>query len=188
MTDLILPDDWAKLPSPRPMNAEDRSWYVRYGEDLEARFIEQIVPRLGIAIKLNPAKNHNRYAPDLIVMGKQLADLKHQSKPFFTSWRYGIAPQFAVTFNHKDYVRYSENYPDIVIYWWVEREDETGYGATVRRMNAVWRCPLTTLATAIENGKVHLHEYDNRKFDQNGNAKASYVFDVRDFELLWREL
>jgi hypothetical protein len=38
--------------------------------------------------------------------------------------------------------------------------------------------------TLITNGKAVKHEYKNRKDDTKGNAKISYVFDLRDLDKL----
>ncbi|MDO4705225.1 MAG: hypothetical protein Q4A98_03305 [Comamonadaceae bacterium] len=69
--------------------------------------------------RINPAKNMDKTAPDLIIDGA-ISDLKTQNTPFFTASRYGLDPRFAVTFNRKDYERYKRIYPSIVIYFWID--------------------------------------------------------------------
>lgn len=135
---------------------------------------------------IHPEKKTNPYAPDLLLGEGQLADLKTQIKPFFTSARYGIDPTYAVSFNEKDYLRYNQRYPGLVIFWWIVREPEYGYGQYTKRINGVWRVGMGEITHRIRKGIVPLHEYRNRVNDQQGNGKASYIFDLRTFKELWR--
>jgi hypothetical protein len=65
----------------------------------ELRSRRDELPALGCKGELNPAKQLDPYAPDLVVEG-HLADLRCQRTPFFKVQElYGIDPQFAVTFN-----------------------------------------------------------------------------------------
>ena len=53
-----------------------------------------------------------------------LADLKTQTTPFFTSSRYGIDSQFAVTFNRNDFERYldyeNKLQKPVHIFFWID--------------------------------------------------------------------
>jgi hypothetical protein len=98
-----------------PHGTEDKQWWLRHGERLEADFVELCVTHLALDVCLNPAKLVDPTAPDLLVDGK-IADLKTQNTPFFTASRYGLDPRFTITFNWKDYERYRKLYPDIIIF------------------------------------------------------------------------
>ncbi|NBT26093.1 MAG: hypothetical protein EBT09_05980 [Actinobacteria bacterium] len=98
-----------------PHGTEDKQWWLRHGERLEADFVELCVTHLALDVCLNPAKLVDPTAPNLLVDGK-IADLKTQNKPFFTASRYGLDPCFTITFNRNDYERYRKLYPDIIIF------------------------------------------------------------------------
>lgn len=154
----------------------------------EREFVERVAPRLKIKVAINPAKAHDAFAPDLVRADKRLADLKKQTTPFFTAQRYGLSPQYAVTFNEKDYLRYKELYPGIAVYFWVKWERQSyppkNPTITVPAMEGVWVTAFTTLASLIESGQLRLHRYRRRVNDAAGNAKASYVLDVRRLQLV----
>lgn len=172
-------------------DTEDKSWWCQDGVLREEDFVARIAPKLGLEAQINPAKDQDKFAPDLIVNGR-LADLKCQTTPFFTARKAfrseahssGIDPQFTVTFNRKDYARYTELYPDLDIYFWVEWSAETRYGVTILPMIGVYKVRFAEIARAIESEDVHLHDYLRRKNDTAGNARNSYGFDVRTFECL----
>lgn len=171
-------------------DTEDKQWWVIEWRRKETLFVDEVCPRLGLKARINPAKKHDPFAPDIVVQGV-LADLKCQQTPFFKAGElYGIDPQFAVTFNQKDHLRYNERYPDIVIYYWLDWQEteKTIRGQTyrVKPMSGVWRVPFRTLSEMISGGKAPLHSYQRRVNDTRGNAKASYVFDVRWFECLYQ--
>jgi len=171
-----------------PRDAQDKAWFVAYGQAVEQRFVDEIAPLLGLPIRIHPDKAMNPYGPDLLIGGSQLADLKTKIRPFFTSEKlFGIPPTYAMSFNRKDYLRYREKYPSIVLYWWIVREPEERYGIKTCAIEGVWRVRFAELAARIEAGEAPLHEYQNRVNDQQGNGKSSYIFDLRTFEQLWRK-
>lgn len=174
-------------------NTEDKQTWCKEGEKLEKAFVEEIVPKLGLDIGINPQKRADPYVIDLIDRtNNRFADLKSQNTPFFSSGRYvypkngqNYDPAYTMTFNKKDYERYKVLYPDCDIYVcinWTQLE----YGdKKVNFVNGVWRAHFYAMAQAIENGDVILHEYIHRKNDDK-NAKSSYLFDLRDEEIFER--
>lgn len=166
-------------------NTEDRDkWYV-WGENHEKDFIEKVVPRLGVDIRINPEKKKRAWAIDLYdYTSGRYADLKVQKTPFFTASKYTYCskkydPTYTVTFNRKDYEKYSEEYPDCDIYYWVNWEQLSGYGATVQQIRGVWRASFSVMRGMIERGDVSLHPYTYRKNDDH-NAKDSFLFLLSD--------
>jgi len=112
-----------------------------------------------------------------------LGDLKVQNTPFFQAdIRYGIDPQYAVVFNHKDKIRYERLYPDIEIYFWVDwmvtRFVSGSQEIHVQPMTGIWYIPFNKLIGILKNAP--LHYYQQRKYDTKGNAKASYVLNLGD--------
>jgi len=158
-----------------------KSLWCKEGEKIEVAFVKKYGEALGLSI--NPEKTHNPYAPDLVYKKEQLADLKTQNTPFFKSKKlYGIDATYAVVFNRKDAVRYYRNYPDIVIYFWIEWHSvkfKMGtYSIEVEYINGVWKIPFRDLIQLLKDAP--LHEYQQRKDDKKGNARSSFVLDIRN--------
>jgi hypothetical protein len=169
-------------------SSQDKNFWVEAGADKERVFVEQVLPELGFKGDLNPEKQLDPYAADLVVEG-HLADLKCQRTPFFKAQElYEIDSQFAVTFNQKDYERYCDRYPSVDIFFWVVWQTtakEIGDRVyTVNPMAGVWRASFPALRRNIEQQRVGAHAYLERLFDTQGNAKKSFVFDLRRFEFL----
>lgn len=169
-------------------DVEDRlAWYI-HGEAKEQTFIRLFGEQLNIIT--NPEKYTNPAAIDLYQPEtRQLIDLKTANTPFFTSERnYGIPPRFAVTLNQIDVERYQNLYPDMTLYFWVDwiaiRYVSTSarYGNTeiiIDPLHGVWSISLQQVLTIIQNERPPLHPYGNRRNDQRGNARYSYVLDLR---------
>src|ERR1700761_963749 len=94
-------------------------WYVA-GKTSETVFVNKYGKKLGLI--LNPKKKFDNYTADLVnVSTNNLAELKTRNTPFFqTVERYSIDPQYAVTFNVKDFLRYLKFYPGIEVYYWID--------------------------------------------------------------------
>ena len=56
----------------------------------------------------------------------------------------------------------------------------------VAPLAGVWRAPFAQLATLIEQRTAPLHVYQRRQDDLQGNAKESYLVDVRGLECLYQ--
>jgi len=172
-------------------NTEDKKyWCEKYGVEHETIFCDLMTNVLKLPTIINPEKTTNRYAPDLLV-NDHLADLKFVGTPFYTSARISnINPQYCVTFDHKDYIRYKTLYPDIYVFFWVKYPDSTGHYSeevvNIKAMNHVFFVPFSRLQSYIENEGVKYHEYNRRKDDTDGNARGAYLFDVRSFRCLYQ--
>ena len=91
-----------------PINNQDRFAYYKLGERYENKFVD-ICKAHNIDAGINPEKETNPYAPDLIMNGK-VSDLKTQTLPFFKSKeKFNIPPEDAITLNRKDVERYKKN-------------------------------------------------------------------------------
>jgi len=167
-----------------PHNTEDKNWWLLHGVGLENRFIRICNEKLNLDALINPEKKNNPYAPDLIV-NKRIADLKTQNTPFFTSTRYKIEPRFAVTFNRKDYERYKTLYPDIDIYFWVDWIQTEWRGIKVDYLGGIFTLPFKSVQEIIENENAPEHHYMHRVNDNAGNAKSSFILDIRSFHKLF---
>ena len=148
-------------------NTEDKKWWCNHGEGLERDFVLYWQKYSFIPIQINPEKKTNPYAPDLII-GGEVADLKTQTKPFRTAYRYDREPLYTVTFNRKDYERYSKEYPNILVVFWV------------KWLKSIYAIGFEELANLIK--KAPEHHYIKRKNDTKGNAKSSFLLDIRDME------
>ena len=108
---------------------------------------------------------------------------KQQNTPFFKSNSlYKINPTYAVVFNRKDAVRYWQKYRDIIIYFWVEWHSVKfimgNFEQNVEYINGVWRIPFGDLVSILKTAPEH--SYQQRKNDTKGNAKSSFVLDIRN--------
>lgn len=171
-------------------NTEDKSWWCHHGENLERSFVNICQTQFALDVKINPEKVQNRYAPDLILTENgvdQLSDLKTQNTPFFTSKRYGMDPQYTVTFNRKDYERYKQLYPEIIIFFWLDWKQTEWKSFRTNYLAGIFRVNFHDMMTAIESGKVPEHSYIYRVNDTAGNAKSSFLFDVRTFECIFKK-
>lgn len=163
-------------------DSEDKGWWCHHGLALERAFVELCNNRLGLPAEENPEKRHNPYAPDLIVSGR-VADLKVQNTPFFVASRYRLDPRRSVTFNRKDYERYSARYPHIDIYFWVDWVQTESQFGQVDYLAGIYRLPFAEVARLIESGAPE-HSYLHRRDDTQGNAKSSFLLRLDDFEVL----
>lgn len=164
-------------------NTEDKGWWCQHGVQLELAFVGICESELGLDARINPAKESDPYAPDLVVNGR-LADLKVQNTPFFVSRRYGLDPRRSVTFNRKDYERYGSRYPGIDIYFWVDWiQTESKFGR-VDYLAGIYRLPFADVARLIEDGAPE-HGYIHRRNDTQGNAKSSFLLNLDDFQTLF---
>ena len=157
-----------------------KNW-CKDGEKIEHAFVRTHGQNLGLEI--NPEKTTNPYAPDLLYNNEQLADLKTQNTPFFKAEKlYGIDPSYAVVFNRKDAVRYYREYPNIIIYFWVEwhsvKFQMGNFERNVKYINGVWRIDFQDLIEVLKSSKEHF--YQQRVNDTKGNAKSSFVLDIRN--------
>ena len=80
-------------------------------------------------------------------------------------------------------------YPDIDIYFWVnwsqlEYESRAGAKVSIEPLAGVWYSSFQKMADNIAIGKYPLHQYLRRKYDVKGNAKASFLVDLRDLTSL----
>lgn len=160
---------------------QDKGPWCSHGASTERVFVERFGQQLGLMI--NPEKVKNRYAPDLWnTKTLKRGDLKVQNTPFFQAKpRFGIDPQHAAVFNHKDRVRYKEKYPDIEIYFWVDwvavRFTSGKQAVGVNPLSGVWFIPFAELDAILE--KAPLHRYQQRVDDTKGNAKSSYIINLK---------
>lgn len=168
----------------REVNHSDlqaKTLWCRDGERIEEAFVQKFGKELKLTI--NPEKVDNPYAPDLVHNGKQLADLKTQNTPFFKAGKlYDIDPSYAVVFNRKDAVRYYRKYPDIIIYFWVEwhsvKFEMNNFTQEVEYINGVYRIPFKDLIPILQISPEH--SYQQRIDDNKGNAKSSFVLNIRN--------
>ncbi len=172
------------------LNTEDKlAWCEKFGVSAELGFTLSRMHELEIGAYLNPQKVKDIYTHDLFAVFQ--SDLKTVRTPLFKSKElYGIDPQYAVTFNLKDAERYKSLYPNIVVLFdvkWDRDNCEKQIGNSVysvRPMHATYAGFLKDIANAIEKSGGHKIEYARRKDDTSGNAKESYVFDIRHLHKL----
>lgn len=152
-----------------PSSNEDKEAWCKLGDELEKQFVVRMFDT-GLSVFRNPAKATDPFANDVYAVMQ--ADIKSIRTPFRTADRYGIDPEFAITINEKDLKRYKEKYPNIIIFLDIDYPSYKG----------VRLATLGLLRRFVKMGMAKKHEYLNRQNDTQGNAKASYVFDLRWFD------
>lgn len=162
---------------------QDKSLWCEKGISYEETFINKY--GAGLNLKINPQKGTDRYAPDLVNKQGMVADLKTQNTPFFQAkLLYSLDPQYAVTFNVNDFNRYKDRYPGIEIFFWVKwvvtRFESNSRSIIVNPMEGVWYIPFDKLIELAKTAPIH--RYKQRQEDNKGNARDSYVFDLRAAE------
>jgi len=170
-------------------NEDKAAWCEAYGTKVESQFVGERLFNLGVIGFMNPEKRINKYAHDIFVQLK--GDVKTVRTPYFKAQEHhGIDPQYAVTFNSKDGKRYFDLYPDILVAFdvkWEEPNCSKEIGSkvyTVAPMHLTAVGFLTNIWQAIQAGGEQVVEYQRRIYDQSGNAKTSYVFDVRNLHVI----
>lgn len=162
------------------LSTEDKDAWCAEGEVYERAFVK-LAPYIGVNAEINPAKETNDYAIDLIVDGR-VTDLKRQKTPFFKAKsKLNGDPQHTVTFNTIDYERYKEKLPhagSIDILFWVSWERENRYEVTVNEMDGIWRVSMPEIIHMVEQGGLEPHEYKKRT-KHGRNATHSYGLDLR---------
>lgn len=156
--------------------------WCKDGEQLEHEFLHLFGSRFGL--RLNEQKHKDPTVPDFIhTASDRYVDLKTQNTPFFNARRYGVEPQFAVTLNKIDVDRYTRLYPGLIILYhvnWlaVKLLKPDGSFIEVSPMEGIWAASIRHIPALCR--RKNLHSYLQRKADQSGNAKDSYVLDLRN--------
>jgi len=163
-------------------NLQIREPWFEIGRASEQVFVDKYGRELGLSI--NPEKVVNKFTVDLLNLKTQgFGDLKTQHTPFFEALdKYSINPQYAVTFNKKDYLRYIKFYPDIEVYFWVDwivtKFEKNNKAIEVNPMNGVWKIDLDGIRRLVE--AAPLHYYLQRVHDTIGNNKGSYILELNN--------
>lgn len=155
------------------------------GETIEEAFARKYKDLLNV--KINPVKETNPYAPDLLIKDKHIGDLKTQNTPFFMAKeKFSMDPTTTVVFNLKDRVRYAEKYPDVTIIFWVDWmalkmiHKTSGKNYECQELHGVWAASFNRLCKIMDSSPIH--HYSRRQNDLKGNAKASYVIDLKKLQ------
>lgn len=164
------------------MITEDKQAWCDAAEAQERAFAVNRLFDLGLSGAVNVAKRADPFTHDLFINFQ--ADLKSVRTPLFMAKDlYGIDPQYAVTFNIKDGNRYAKLYPNIVVVFdvnWAETEKELGEKVyRVNKMHETYAGFLDDIRRAIMLDGSKRIEYHRRTEDTQGNARSSWVFDVR---------
>ena len=169
-----------------PSTEKKHLWYG-IGEEYERQFIEDICPKISLKAMINPKKEKEPWACDLLVNGAP-ADLKRQTEPFYTASKYGFDAQYTVTLNQKDIDRYAAAYDPRVfnIYFWVTWEHSEKFNQKINRMQAVAVASMLTVLNIAESSDAKWHYYQRRgEGDPNRNATNSLLIDIRRLGLVY---
>lgn len=169
------------MSSNNPPSPQNKDAWLEIGTDFETEFVENIAPTLGLDAQINPEKEEDVSSIDLVVDGR-LTDLKRQTTPFFTAQqKFGIDPQYTVTFNTNDYERYKKKlkkHGSIDILFWVSWTEEQRFNIQVDQMDGIWKVSMAEIILMVEQENAESHEYINRSKGSR-NATESYGLDLR---------
>jgi hypothetical protein len=154
----------------QPTDNQDKLSWFEYGEQKEIEFLSS-KQFTQVALKLNPEKESDKTANDLIARFR--ADLKTVRTVFKTADRYGLDPKFTIAINRKDVEHYVKRYPNILIIFDIDIDGFQG----------VKIATLDRLLRIIYFGTPE-HSYIHREKDDQGNAKSSFLFDLRLLDTL----
>ena len=164
-------------------NTEDKKWWIEYGVKKEAEFLQWCEERnlyAGLQKSSAPV-----YYPEFTYQGRYL-DLKTVQTPFFMAGKkYGIDPNFAITLNTQDVLDCTHKYPKCQIIFDIDWESTTQFGVSVKARKEIRFLSYEKMQELIKEAPIH--QYHKRGDDLQGNAKGSYILDVRDIELGWVE-
>ncbi|MHD0644598.1 hypothetical protein ACYPKM_03025 [Pseudomonas aeruginosa] len=176
------------------IDTEDKEKWCLEGYERELAFVKHMNKYSSLSVSINPEKQWNECAPDLLVPGYGKCDLKSQQTPFFRSGKMGIDPNYAFTLNLKDVIRYRSLYPGLGIFFWLEwiNNSHERYGSVDYKWG-VYFSTIKEVLGIIDAGIAPCHEYENRKeakgepnperekrgMNADGNAKASYLLNVQ---------
>ena len=154
------------------IDLNDKKAWCDLGLELEKEFVSN--SRFSdVTIGMNPSKSFDKYTYDMKI--EMPCDLKTITTPWiYSEEMFGIPSDYAISINRKDLRRYYSLYPNIIIIFDVQYEN---YKATH------WS-DLDRLRILVKQNKAFLHKYKNRVDDNIGNAKDSYVLDVRKLPIL----
>ena len=179
----------------QPTDYADKEGWYKYGEHTEKYFAEVFCPSIGIYnIRINPEKEYNKYAPDLLI-DDNLADLKGCYKPFFTTQsKFGMPPESSVSFDRVDYCRYMSYYSSIKTIFWLDWEAQCKYGVDVKEVRAIYVLPLSYIHKLVINKTAKEYNITKRGFDKDhfkknvlgGEHLGNYVMPLAGFPYLWK--
>jgi len=165
------------------MNNQDKAKWCERGQEDEQAFLA-IAADYRLYLVEHPNKAGDIYETDYqLANGLMDVDLKHVTTPFFKAGNYGYDPDYTVTFNHKDYIRYRYKYPewgnDMAILFWVEWDAQTRFDVNVADITGVWSLRLGHFDEMVRRGKLSCHSYLHRTGESGTNAKHSWLVDLR---------
>lgn len=169
---------------------QDKKTWCKTGETLEVEFLKKFGDKFDL--RANEEKSNNPTLPDFIHNGtSRYVDLKTQNTPFFSASKYQQNRQYAVTFNNIDLQRYRELYPRITVIFhviWEATKIKYDDGRTfeVRPMSGIWAATIEHISKHCTADKYHA--YQQRVSDNKGNAKGSFVLDLRCLTEKHREI
>lgn len=156
---------------------EDKAAWCEAGAKAEVEFARRL-RKFGFSGGINIEKDDDPFAHDLFVTVP--SDLKTVRTPLFMARElYGLDPQYTVTFNVKDGQRYAKLYPNILVIFDVKWDVTEWNDKKVEPMHRTYAGFLSDIRRAIKAAGVQKIRYQRRISDTGGNAKESFVFDVR---------
>lgn len=167
------------------IDLQDKAAWCEKGAEDEAYFLEHVAPAYNLPLIVHPGKSTDKYETDFQTIDRKTdVDLKHVTTPFYTAGQYDCDPDFTVTFNHKDYIRYRYKYPEsgdraLIIMFWCHWEWGNEYQTVVAPIRGIWSVTIATVDGWIRAREIPCHSYQQRQGECGSNAKHSWLIDLR---------
>lgn len=181
MSDLLAAARHSQTPGGLPpsggLSLEDKPAWCAAGAQAEVEFCQRL-RKFGFGGGINIEKESDPFVHDLFLTLP--SDLKSVRTPLFMARElYDLDPQYTVTFNVKDGQRYARLYPNILVVFDVRWDTLKWNHYEVEPMHRTYAGFLPDIRRAIKQSGSQRIKYQRRISDTAGNAKESFVFDVR---------
>ena len=163
-------------------DTEDKTWWIGWGNQKEQDFLK-LCAREAILPGIKKSSG-SKFRPEYTYQGGYL-DLKTVETPFFLAQKhYGVDSNFAVSLNKPDVLDCTYKYPKCQLVFWVQWVSEIKYGVAVETRHEIRFLSYERMRELVSHAPEHI--YQKRIDDNKGNAKESYILDLRDMEFIWQ--
>jgi hypothetical protein len=168
----------------KPGNNQNLKAWRKWHLGMTKIFVNKVAPCFGISAKINLGKLEDRGTVDVLVEsgGQDIpTELAVVNTPYYTAWKHGVNPDYAVSFNVRQLETLSAVEVPTLIIFWVEYPSSIAFGRRIEATRRVYWNWVSKFVAQVRKNKPPMHEYNERKEDPGENAESSYVLDIRNY-------
>jgi hypothetical protein len=168
----------------KPGNNQNLKSWRKWHLGMTTQFVNKVSMCFGISADTNLGKREDLGTVDMLVKSGGVdipAELVVVNTPYYTSWKHGINPEFAVSFNVRQLETLSTLTAPTLIIFWIEYPASIAFGRRMEATRMVYWNWVSKFVRLIRTNHPPIHEYNERKEDPGENAENSYVLDIRFF-------